>query len=133
MAETETTDDRVKDRFGGWQDSETRKHIYQDRETQELRAEAANVRRRPRLGPSAQAPSSEPNEPNGRPPVDLDAILALLSDEQRAVLAARLDAAASSDVPTDARSEDEPHERLFLLLTKQFLIPYLERGRRGTI
>lgn len=44
MAETETTDDRVKDRLGGWQDSETRKHIYQDRETQELRAEGANVR-----------------------------------------------------------------------------------------
>lgn len=40
MAETETTDDRVKDRLGGWQDSETRKHIYQDRETDRLRAEA---------------------------------------------------------------------------------------------
>lgn len=64
MAETETTDDRGKDGLGGWQDSETRKHIHQDRETQELRAGAANVRRRLRLGPSAQAPSSEPNEPN---------------------------------------------------------------------
>jgi len=96
------------------------------------RSRKGQIRRLARLGnPKAHLP--EPNEPNGRPPVDLDAILALLSDEQRAVLAARLDAAASSDVPTDARSEDEPHERLFLLLTKQFLIPYLERGRRGTI
>ena len=32
---------RVKDRLGGWQDSETRKQIYQDRQTDELRAEAA--------------------------------------------------------------------------------------------
>jgi hypothetical protein len=47
------SDERVKDRLGGWQDSESRKHIYQDRETQELRAEAANVRQRLRLGPSA--------------------------------------------------------------------------------
>ena len=73
----------------------SRTHIYQDRETQERRAEAANVRRRLRLGPSAQASSSEPNEPNGRPPVDLDAMLALLSDEQRAALAARLNAPES--------------------------------------
>ena len=43
MAETETTNDRVKGRLGGCQDSETRKHIYQDRETQRLRAEAANA------------------------------------------------------------------------------------------
>ena len=43
MVETETADDRVKDRLGGWQDSETRKRIYQDRETQLLRAEAANA------------------------------------------------------------------------------------------
>ena len=90
MAETETTDDRVKDRLGGWQDSETRKHIYQDRETQELRAEAANVRRRLRLGPDASTPTAEPNERNSSPLVDLDAILAVLSDEQRALLAARL-------------------------------------------
>jgi hypothetical protein len=45
MAETATNDDRVKDRLGGWQDSETRKSIYQDRETDELRAQAASVRR----------------------------------------------------------------------------------------
>jgi hypothetical protein len=50
MAETATNDDRVKDRLGGWQDSETRKSIYQDRETDALRAEAANVRRQLRLG-----------------------------------------------------------------------------------
>ena len=50
MAETATTDDRVKDRLGGWQDSETRKSIYQDRETDALRAQAASVRRQLRLG-----------------------------------------------------------------------------------
>jgi hypothetical protein len=31
LAESATTGDRVKDRLGGWQDSETRKPIYQDR------------------------------------------------------------------------------------------------------
>lgn len=50
MAETATNDDRVKDRLGGWQDSETRKSIYQDRETDDLRAQAANVRRQLRIG-----------------------------------------------------------------------------------
>lgn len=50
MAETATNDDRVKDRLGGWQDSETRKSIYQDRETDVLRAQAASVRRQLRLG-----------------------------------------------------------------------------------
>ena len=50
MAETATNDDRVKDRLGGWQDSETRKSIYQDRETDELRAQAASVRRQLRIG-----------------------------------------------------------------------------------
>ena len=43
MAETETADVRVKLRLGGRQDSEARKHIYQDRETDRL--ENANVRR----------------------------------------------------------------------------------------
>src|SRR5438552_13299804 len=90
MAETETTDDRVKDRLGGWQDSETRKHIYQDRETQQLRAEAANVRRRLRLGPSAAAVSHEPNEQNAGASAELDEIVASLSGEQRELLAARL-------------------------------------------
>ena len=50
MAETATNDDRVKDRLGGWQDSETRKSIYQDRETDALRAQAASVRRQLRIG-----------------------------------------------------------------------------------
>ena len=50
LAESATTDDHVKDRLGGWQDSETRKQIYQDRQTDELRAEAAKVRRALRLG-----------------------------------------------------------------------------------
>ena len=50
LAETATNDDRVKDRLGGWQDSETRKSIYQDRETDALRAQAASVRRQVRIG-----------------------------------------------------------------------------------
>src|SRR5665647_1661502 len=50
MAETATNVDRVKDRLGGWLDSETRKSIYQDRETDELRAQAASVRRQLRIG-----------------------------------------------------------------------------------
>ena len=50
MAETATNDDRVKDRLGGWQHSETRKTIYQDRQTDELRAQAASVRRQLRTG-----------------------------------------------------------------------------------
>jgi hypothetical protein len=36
-----TNDDRVKDRLGSWQDSETHKSIYQDRETDALRAQTA--------------------------------------------------------------------------------------------
>ena len=55
LAESATTDDRVKDRLGGWQASETRKQIYQDRETDELRTEAAKVRRALRLGPSLRS------------------------------------------------------------------------------
>ena len=50
MAETATNDDRVKDRLGGWQDSETRKTIYQDRQTDALREQAASVRRQLRVG-----------------------------------------------------------------------------------
>ena len=50
LAESATTDDRVKHRLGGWQDSETRKPVCQDRQTDELRAEAAKVRRALRLG-----------------------------------------------------------------------------------
>jgi hypothetical protein len=83
LAESATTDDRVKDRLGGWQDSETRRKIYQDRHTDELRTEAAKVRRELPLGGKMQ--------PNGsKPPVDLDARLAALTPEQQAVLAAKI-------------------------------------------
>jgi hypothetical protein len=85
LAESATTDDRVKDRLGGWQDSETRKQIYQDRQTDELRAEAAKVRRELRLGAKPQANSRTP-------PVDLDALLATLTPEQQALLAAKINA-----------------------------------------
>jgi hypothetical protein len=101
MAESATTDDRVKDRLGGWQDSETRKHIYQDRETDELRGQAGNVRRQIRLGvgllsPATSAPaSSTPAEPSSNA-LDLDAILAGLTPEQRVLLAARLDGTPGS-------------------------------------
>jgi hypothetical protein len=44
LAGSATPDDCVKSRLGGWQDSEIRKQIYQDRQTDELRAEAAKVR-----------------------------------------------------------------------------------------
>jgi len=54
LAESATTDDRVKDRLGGWQDPETRKQVYQDRQTDELRAEAAKVRRALRSAPSGR-------------------------------------------------------------------------------
>lgn len=60
MAETATNDDRVKDRLGGWQDSETRKSIYQDRMTDALRAEAASVRRRLRLGKDLMVSTNAP-------------------------------------------------------------------------
>ena len=85
LAESATTDDRVKDRLGGWQDSETRKQIYQDRQTDELRAEAAKVRRELRMGTSAEANGAAPS-------VDLDSILAALSPEQQALLAAKINA-----------------------------------------
>ena len=60
MAETATNDDRVKDRLGGWQDSETRKTIYQDRQTDELRAQAASVRRQLRTGKGLSVTSASP-------------------------------------------------------------------------
>src|SRR6185437_8483444 len=82
-AESATTDDRVKDRLGGWQDSETRKQIYQDRQTDELRAEAAKVRRELRLG-------AKPDANGEKPSADLDALLATLTPEQQALLAAKI-------------------------------------------
>ena len=85
LAESATTDDRVKDRLGGWQDSETRKQIYQDRQTDELRAEAAKVRRELRLGAKPEANGTKPS-------LDLDALLAALTPEQQALLAAKINA-----------------------------------------
>jgi hypothetical protein len=95
IAETATTDDRVKDRLGGWQDSETRKQIYQDRETAELRTKAAEVRRQIRLGRGLPSGEAAPAAPAGVPPthpaaLDLDALVAALTLEQRAALAAKL-------------------------------------------
>ncbi len=93
LAESATADDRVKDRLGGWQDSDTRKQIYQDRQTDELRAEAAKVRRALRLGAQPVDAAKDAAHANGSNPpsaVDLDALVAALSDEQRAVLAAKI-------------------------------------------
>jgi hypothetical protein len=98
MAETATTDDRVKDRLGGWQDSETRKSIYQDRETDALRAEAANVRRELRTGRriSGPRPHTAPGEARllsqGRQSDgdELELLLQGLTATQRAELRARL-------------------------------------------
>jgi hypothetical protein len=96
LAEDETTDDRVKDRLGGWRDSRTRQRIYQDRLTHALRTEAAKVRRAIRSGkPMPDAPSA-PVSPVVH--LELDAILASLTDEQRAVLLARL--LATNQAPT---------------------------------
>ena len=74
LAEPATSDDRVKDRLVGWQDSETRKQIYQDRQTDELRAEAAKVRRELRLGDRVAPSEATPLNGVG-PVVDLDALL----------------------------------------------------------
>lgn len=73
----------MKDRLGGRQDSDTRKQIYQDRQTHELRVEAARVRRDLRLGarPAANGTSTF---------VDLDALLAALSPEQHVLFAASI-------------------------------------------
>ncbi len=48
-----STDDRVKDRLGGWRRSDTRKYVYQDRLSFAIRTQAALVRRHMRLGPPA--------------------------------------------------------------------------------
>ena len=66
LAESATTGDRVKDRLGGWQDSETRKQIYQDRQTDALRAEAAKVRRELRLGTKPPGQRSRAFRRSGR-------------------------------------------------------------------
>ena len=85
----------MKDRLGGWQDSETRKQIYQDRQTDELRTEAAKVRRALRLGalaaPNGKEPATGVTGASGNPAaVDLDALVAGLTDEQKALLAAKI-------------------------------------------
>ena len=56
LAEEFTDDDRVKNALGGWEDSETRRRIYQDRESQAVRAKAADVRRRMRVGKGMAVP-----------------------------------------------------------------------------
>lgn len=118
LAETATADDRVKDRLGGWQDSETRKHIYQDRETERLRVEAASVRRQIRLGAVASqaTPGTAPSTASSKSPtagagpaLDPDALVATLTPEQRELLAARLSAPKlASAAPTAAPDDKTP-------------------------
>ena len=86
---------RVKDRFGRWQDIETRKQIYQDQMTQQLRAEAASVRRQIRLG--VGLPSS-PSASDKTESVDLHSLLERLTPEQCALMAARLKVQGSGSV-----------------------------------
>jgi hypothetical protein len=100
LAETATTDDRVKDRLGGWQDSETRKHIYQDRETAHLRIEAAKVRRQIRLGIDAL-----PTPTADTPPFDIETLLAALTPEQQAALKTRLSPSNSVPAATSAATK----------------------------
>jgi hypothetical protein len=85
LAEEMTTDDRVKDRLGGWRRSDTRKYIYQDRTADAIRAQAALVRRM-RLGltmaealNAAVVENSLTTSEVGWTSSDLDAILARLS------------------------------------------------------
>jgi hypothetical protein len=105
MAETATTDDRVKDRLGGWQDSETRKSIYQDRETDVLRAQAAHVRRTLRVGRGLVVATDEqpavvtnPEEEADPSKADLEALWSSLTTEQQIKLI------------QDARSKIRPPE-----------------------
>jgi hypothetical protein len=130
MAETETTDDRVKDRLGGWQDSETRKHIYQDRETDRLRAEAASVRRRLRLGVDLRRTGETSVEPQAAAAIDLDTVCASLTDEQRALLAARLNAPETwPAAPTAAPNANAPGAASApARLTAEFAKPFRERA-----
>ena len=130
MAETETTDDRVKDRLGGWKDSETRKQIYQDRETDRLRVEAASVRRRIRLGADLRRSGEAPASPKPRAVIDLDAVFASLTREQRAVLAARLNVPEMvSAAPTAAPNANAPGAASApARLTAEFAMPFRERA-----
>lgn len=97
MAETATHDDRVKDRLGGWQDSETRKSIYQDRETDELRAQAASVRRQLRIGrgltvvgTGAVQTVRGPDHEHAVTDLDIDVLWNSLTQDQREALGAKL-------------------------------------------
>ena len=100
MAETATNDDRVKDRLGGWQDSETRKSIYQDRETDALRAQAASVRRQLRIGrglamsnegtPIAPIAKSGGTSVNGRKQPGIEDLWASLTATERRALRKKL-------------------------------------------
>ena len=130
MAETETTDDRVKDRLGGWKDSETRKQIYQDRETDRLRVEAASVRRRMRLGADLPRSGDSPAAPKSPAVIDLDAVLVSLTKEQRAVLAARLNVPETgSAAPPAAPNANAPGAASApARVTAEFAIPYKERA-----
>lgn len=98
MAETATNDDRVKDRLGGWQDSETRKSIYQDRETDELRAQAASVRRQLRIGRGLNVLTDIKGPPQIAPATstlsetDVEELWESLTPSQRQLLRAKLKA-----------------------------------------
>jgi hypothetical protein len=59
LAEDYTTDERVQNALGAWADSDTRRRIYQDRESQAVRAKAADVRRRMRVGKGMAVPSDD--------------------------------------------------------------------------
>ena len=61
-----------------WQSSETRKQIYQDRQTDELRVDATQVRLEIRLGDRADPLVPTPSDGVGAA-VDLDALLAALT------------------------------------------------------
>ena len=93
----------MKDRLVGWQDSETRKQIYQDRQTDELRAEAAKVRRELRLGDRVAPSEATPLNGVG-PVVDLDALLAALTPEQRAQLATKINAPTAPGMGPEKKS-----------------------------
>jgi hypothetical protein len=99
LAETATSDDRVKDRLGGWQDSATRKSIYQDRETDALRAQAASVRRKLRIGRELVVETdplvaSNAATKNGEASLlerdDIDALWGALTTEERRSLLSHL-------------------------------------------
>ena len=64
----------AKDRLGGWQDSKIRKQIYQGRQTDELPAEAAKVRRALRLGAQLVDAAKDSAYANGSHPPAKDRV-----------------------------------------------------------